>query len=134
VRLGMGGKAMKDAGKKGLARAAFGVTLHRTDNLIDCPCMKIASVRHKGLRRVMEEDDRSGLPAAVIDKVLDILAFLQDMENEDELKSLTSWKPHQMKGDRKGTWALHVTKNWRITFEIDRKEIEIIDLDYEDFH
>lgn len=96
--------------------------------------MKIASVRHKGLRRLMEADDRSGLPAAVIDKVLDILAFLQDMESEDELKSLTSWKPHQMKGDRKGTWALHVTKNWRITFEIDRQEIEIIDLDYEDYH
>jgi proteic killer suppression protein len=39
-----------------------------------------------------------------------------------------------MRGDRKGTWALHVTKNWRITFEIDRQEIEIIDLDYEDYH
>jgi len=96
--------------------------------------MKIASVRHKGLRRLLEAEDRSGLPAAVIDKILDILAFLQDMESEDELKSLTLWKPHQMKGDRKGTWALHVTKNWRITFEIDRQEIEIIDLDYVDYH
>ena len=27
-----------------------------------------------------------------------------------------------------------VTKNWRMTFRIDRKEIEIIDLDYEDYH
>jgi plasmid maintenance system killer protein len=37
-------------------------------------------------------------------------------------------------GDRKGTWALHVTKNWRITFQIDREEIEIVDLDTEDYH
>jgi len=27
-----------------------------------------------------------------------------------------------------------VTKNWRITFRIDREEIEIIDLNYEDYH
>jgi hypothetical protein len=27
-----------------------------------------------------------------------------------------------------------VTKNWRITFRIDQIGIEIIDLDYEDYH
>jgi len=27
-----------------------------------------------------------------------------------------------------------VTRNWRMTFRIDRDEIEIIDLDYEDYH
>ena len=27
-----------------------------------------------------------------------------------------------------------MTKNWRMTFQIDRDEIEIIDLDYEDYH
>ena len=27
-----------------------------------------------------------------------------------------------------------MTKNWRITFRIDRDEIEIVDLDYEDYH
>lgn len=26
------------------------------------------------------------------------------------------------------------TKNWRLTFRIDQSEIEIIDLDYEDYH
>jgi len=25
------------------------------------------------------------------------------------------WKPHQVTGDRKGTWSLFVTKNWRIS-------------------
>jgi hypothetical protein len=33
-----------------------------------------------------------------------------------------------------GTWILFVTRNWRITFRIDQEEIEIIDLDYEDYH
>jgi proteic killer suppression protein len=39
-----------------------------------------------------------------------------------------------MTGDRGGTWALHVTGNWRITFKIDHADIEIVDLDFEDYH
>lgn len=96
--------------------------------------MKIRSVRHKGLRRLLENGDASGLQPQVVDKVVKILAFLQDMVAEDELRSVPTWKPHQLTGDRKGTWSLFVTKNWRITFAIDRDEVEIIDLDYEDYH
>ena len=96
--------------------------------------MRIRSVKHKGLRRFIEEDDPSGLQPAVLDKVGNILAFLQDMEREDELHSVPTWKAHLLTGDRRGTWSLFVTKNWRITFRIDRTEIEIVDLDYEDYH
>ncbi len=46
---------------------------------------------------------------------------------------LPSWKAHQLTGDRKGTWSLQVTRNWRITFRIDQAEGEILDLDYEDY-
>jgi len=56
------------------------------------------------------------------------------MEREDELRTVPSWKAHQLTGDRKGVWSLFVTKNWRMTFQIDQDEIEIIDLDYEDYH
>lgn len=63
-----------------------------------------------------------------------MISFLQDMQKETELKSVPSWKAHRLTGDRKGTWSLFVTKNWRLTFRIDQNEIEIIDLDYEDYH
>lgn len=53
---------------------------------------------------------------------------------EEELRTVPSWKAHPLTGDRKGAWSLFVTKNWRITFRIDQTEIEIIDLDYEDYH
>jgi toxin HigB-1 len=96
--------------------------------------MKIRNVRHKGLRRFMETGSASGLPAAAAVKIRDMLSFLQDMAMADELRTVPSWKAHQLTGDRKGTWALHVTKNWRMTFQIDQTEIEIIDLDYEDYH
>lgn len=68
----------------------------------------------------------------MVDKVLKILAFLQDMEREDELHSVPTWKAHKLTGDRRGTWSLFVTKNWRMTFGVD--EAEIVDLNYEDYH
>jgi proteic killer suppression protein len=96
--------------------------------------MKIRNILHKGLRRLVEDDDPSGVPPLVAEKLRRIISFLQDMEREEELRSVPSWKPHQLSGDRKGTWSLFVTRNWRLTFRIDRTEIEIVDLDYEDYH
>ena len=58
----------------------------------------------------------------------------QDMEREEELRSVPGWKAHRLTEDRKGTWSLVVTANWRVTFRIDRVEMEIIDLNYEDYH
>jgi toxin HigB-1 len=96
--------------------------------------MIIRSVRHKGLRRLLEADDASGLQPQTVDKLRKMLGFLQDMEREEELRTVSIWKAHQLTGERKGVWSLFVTKNWRLTFVIDRTEIEIIDLDYEDYH
>ncbi len=96
--------------------------------------MRIRNVIHKGLRNLIEEDDRSGLPAVAVDKILRIVFFLQDMQREDELRSIPSWKTHLLTGNRKGVWSLSVTKNWRITFRIESQEIEIIDLNFEDYH
>jgi proteic killer suppression protein len=96
--------------------------------------MRIRNVIHKGLRRFVETDDTSGLPAAAVPKLRKIISFLQDMTHEDELRSVPSWKAHEMAGGRRGTWSLSVTRNWRITFQIDRSGIDIIDLNYEDYH
>jgi proteic killer suppression protein len=96
--------------------------------------MRIRNVLHKGLRRFIEDDDKSGIQAAVAEKLRRMISFLQDMEKEAELKTVPNWKAHQLTGDRKGTWSLSVTKNWRLTFRISQIEIEIIDLDYEDYH
>ena len=54
------------------------------------------------------------------------------MEAEDELYALPVWGAHRLTGDRKGTWSLHVTRNWRLTFRIDGDHI--VDVDFEDYH
>lgn len=96
--------------------------------------MKIRNVIHKGLRRFIEDNDASALPATVMPKVRKIVDFLQDMERESELLAVPIWKAHRLTGDRRGTWSLFVTRNWRIVFDIDQEEIEIVDLDYTDYH
>ncbi len=96
--------------------------------------MRIRNVIHKGLRRFIEDDDPTGLPAALLPKLRNMISFLQDMGQESELRTVPSWKAHLLTGERKGTWSLFVTKNWRLTSRIDETEIEIIDLNYEDYH
>jgi proteic killer suppression protein len=96
--------------------------------------MKIGNVVHRGLRRFIEADDSSGVPSAAALKLRRMISFLQDMTREEELRSIPGWKAHQLTGDRKGVWSLSVTRNWRLTFRIDRIEIEIVDLDFEDYH
>ncbi len=69
-----------------------------------------------------------------MEKVRNILTFLQEMEDARELRDVPNWKAHQLTGDRQGTWRLTVTHNWRIAFRVDPIEGEILDLDYEDYH
>jgi proteic killer suppression protein len=63
-----------------------------------------------------------------------MLAYLEDMEDPQELRSLPAWKAHTLAGERKGIWSLHVTRNWRLTFRIDTAEAEICDVNFEDYH
>jgi toxin HigB-1 len=91
-------------------------------------------VAHRGLRRFIENNDASGLSPQLVEKVRNILTFLQEMEDTRELRDVPSWNAHQLTGDRKGSWSLTVTRNRRITFRIDQTEAEILDLDYEDYH
>lgn len=96
--------------------------------------MKIRNILHKGLRKLYLEGDPKGLPVSAISKLSNMLAFLQDMQDLKELEALPLWKVHRLKGHRKGTWTLNVTKNWRLTFCYDTEENEIYNLNFEDYH
>src|SRR5229473_7785821 len=70
--------------------------------------MRIINVRHRGLRRFIERDDESGLPQPFVEKVRNIVSFLQDMAAVDELKSMPLWRVHRLSGDQRGRWSLTV--------------------------
>jgi toxin HigB-1 len=96
--------------------------------------VNIRNFVHKGLRQLYAEDIAKGVPPDTLDKLCKMLAFLDDMQEPEELRSLPSWKVHTLTGDRKGTWSLSVTRNRRLTFRIDTADREIVDLDLEDYH
>jgi len=96
--------------------------------------VRIRSFSHKGLKKLYAEDIAKGIPQDTTDKLRKMLAFLDDMQDVEELRSLLAWKAHLLAGDRKGTWSLSVTGNRRLTFRIDSAENEICDLNLEDYH
>jgi proteic killer suppression protein len=96
--------------------------------------VRIERFLHKGLKKLYLEDNTKGLPSDAVDKLRKMLAFLQDMNEESELETIPIWKAHRLTGTRKGVWSLHVTKNWRLTFWIDRASSEVRDVNLEDYH
>ena len=42
--------------------------------------------------------------------------------------------PYFEGGSQRGVERLHVTRNWRLTFQIDPEEGEILEVNLEDYH
>jgi toxin HigB-1 len=81
--------------------------------------MRIRTIRHRGLRRLIEEDDPRGLRVDIVNRTRNILTALIAAEGIDGVQGLPGWRIHQLTGDRTGTWSISVSGNWRITFEIE---------------
>lgn len=96
--------------------------------------MKIRNFAHKGLKTLYAEDIAKGVPPNTVAKLRKMLAFLDDMQDPEELRSLSAWNVHTLTGDRKGTWSISVTGNRRLTFRIDMADREICDVNLEDYH
>jgi toxin HigB-1 len=91
----------------------------------------IRSIRHKGLKRLYEDDDPRGLIGEHIEKLRDILARLDSARVAADL-DLPDLKLHPLKGELKGFWAVTVRANWRVVFRIE--DHEAIEVDYVDYH
>ncbi|NVM21476.1 MAG: type II toxin-antitoxin system RelE/ParE family toxin [Desulfobacterales bacterium] len=56
---------------------------------------------------------------------LDTAISIKDMD-------LPGFRLHPLKGDKKGLWAIDVSKNWRIVFKFEDGNAYVVD--YEDYH
>jgi proteic killer suppression protein len=91
----------------------------------------IRSIRHKGLKRLYEDDDPRGVIAEHAEKLRDILARL-DAATRVEDMNLPGFRLHALKGDRKGFWAVTVRSNWRVAFRF--ADHDALEVDYLDYH
>lgn len=87
------------------------------------PPMIIRSVQHRGLLRLIEDDDRRELRPDLVKRLRNILAVLIVAADMDAVSGPPGWKVHQLKGNRTGTWSISVSGNWRVTFDIKKGEI-----------
>lgn len=94
--------------------------------------MRFRSVQHRGLLRLIEDDDHRELRPDLVKRVRNILAVLHTAANMDGVIGPPGWRIHQLKGDRAGTWSISVSGNWRLTFDLEQGEI--CNLDLEDYH
>jgi len=94
--------------------------------------MRFRTIRHKGLKRFIEDDDDRGIRPDLVKRIRNIVAALHVAESMDGVAGPPGWRVHQLVGDRAGVWSISASGNWRITFRIEDGEIS--DLDLEDYH
>jgi len=91
----------------------------------------IRSFRHKGLKRLHEDDDARGSNTGHVEKLRRILGRL-DIARVPQDLDLPGYRLHPLKGDLKGFWAVTVQANWRVVFKLENGQV--FDVDYTDYH
>jgi proteic killer suppression protein len=91
----------------------------------------IGSFRHRGLKRLYQHNDRSGIGSTMLHRVEEILSILDAAEAIAEL-DIPGYRLHPLTGPLQGYWSVRVTGNWRIVFRFE--DGAAWDVDLVDYH
>lgn len=91
----------------------------------------IRNFRHKGLKRLYEQGDKSKLRPDIADKAALYLSILDTAETVEEL-DVTGFGLHSLRGNMLGLYSVSVSRNHRIVFGFE--EGEAYDVDLMDYH
>lgn len=91
----------------------------------------IRSIRHRGLKRLYEDDDSRGVIAEHAVKLRDILARLDAARTVGDM-DVPGFRLHQLKGAMRGFWSVTIRANWRVIFRF--ADHDVFDVDYLDYH
>ena len=91
----------------------------------------IKSFRHKGLERFFVKDDARGIPSKSVPRIERVLDRLDASMRADDM-NLPGYRFHSLKGEMKGRFAVSVSGNLRITYEMEGEDAVHVDL--EDYH
>ena len=96
--------------------------------------MVIDSVRHRGLRAFLEQDNPRYLRPDQVHRIRNILTALILARGMDDFTESGSHRLriHRLSGVRRGQWSVAVSRNWRITFEEEDGIVSRLNL--EDYH
>ena len=91
----------------------------------------IESFRHRGLKRLYEKGDRSGLRTDIAEKVELYLSILDTAQTVQEL-NITGFGFHRLTGNLKGFYSVSVSRNHRMIFRYE--DGSACDVDLVDYH
>lgn len=91
----------------------------------------IISFTHKGLEKFYRTGSKSGIQSKHAQRLRLILSNLDQAEDTVDM-DMPGLKLHELKGTRRGTWAVKVSGNWRVTFRFIGRDAEVVN--YEDYH
>lgn len=91
----------------------------------------IENILSKPLRLLFEKGDGSKIRPDILRKVENILTRLHSAKELRDMNA-PALKLHELKGGKKGVWAVTVKTNWRITFRF--KNGDAYDVNLEDYH
>jgi proteic killer suppression protein len=91
----------------------------------------IRTFRHRGLERFFTKGDHRGILAKSEDRIERMLDRLDAAARPEDM-NIPGYRFHRLTGNRKDTYAVAVTGNWRITFRIEGEDA--VDVDLEDYH
>lgn len=86
----------------------------------------IRSIRHKGLKRLFEDDDPRGVISQHAPKLRDVLGRLDAASDVADM-DLPGFRLHLLKGDFRGFWAVTVRATWRVVFRFENGEALDVD-------
>ena len=91
----------------------------------------IISFKHKGFEKLFLKNIQKNVNPQHVPKLLRILDRL-DASNCPEDLNLPGYNLHELSGNRKATWAVWISGNWRVTFCFDGVDVTFVN--YEDYH
>ena len=91
----------------------------------------IASFKHRGLKRLYEQGDRSKVPPEYVQKLERILFSLDNAVVVKDL-DVPGYRLHPLSANYRGHWSIVVRDNWRVVFRFE--DGQALDIDLIDYH
>lgn len=91
----------------------------------------IQSFNHRGLELFFSKGSYKAIPAQHTARLIRLLDRLDSAVAPDDM-DLPGYRFHQLKGKKRGTYAVLVSGNLRMTFKFDGENAVAVDL--EDYH
>ena len=91
----------------------------------------IQTFKNKALEKLLKENTKKGIPQNLEKKLRIRLEVIDAAEIIEDIR-LPGYDLHELKGDRRVTWSIKVSANWRVTFRFE--EGDAYEVDLEDYH